>query len=196
MVKKLSSLQIVNTDSWTSGEERSFEFINASTYTYYRIEIDDYRGLGGTSVVEIEMMSGVTASTTTTSTTSSTTSSTTTTSTTTSSTTSSTTSTTTSSTTTTTTTVPSCWWNDDFTGDDDDPPDNEKWNVTVGTPTIQGNEAELIAPEELTSEFTITGDFDIQVDVDVTGAPNTNSWGLQLKGVPGCNSLGLHSPRL
>jgi regulation of enolase protein 1 (concanavalin A-like superfamily) len=53
-------VQIVNIDSWLSGEERSFEFINGSAYTYYRIDIEDYRSDGGASFTEVEMMSTTT----------------------------------------------------------------------------------------------------------------------------------------
>jgi hypothetical protein len=68
--------------------------------------------------------------------------------------------------------------NDDFTGIDGNPPNSAKWSVTGGSPVISSNTVEVRNDESAQSLFYFKGDFDVQIDFDVTGAPSTNSWGI------------------
>lgn len=67
-------------------------------------------------------------------------------------------------------------YDDTFTGDNGDPPDSTKWDVT-GSPDIQNNTVEITnngTEERITSKCVLTGDFDVQVDIDVQGDPASN----------------------
>jgi len=72
---------------------------------------------------------------------------------------------------------------DDFTGNDDDLPNAELWKATnYPLPTIENNSLKLEATTENTqsdmfSMYSLQGDFDIQVDIDRTDTPITNTSG-------------------
>jgi hypothetical protein len=82
--------------------------------------------------------------------------------------------------TTTTTAPPPCWADDDFTGDDDSPPSSD-WEIESGAPTIQSNKLSFDDGDRVRLRSLISGDFDIQIDFDISAAPSTNSWGFQLR---------------
>ena len=74
--------------------------------------------------------------------------------------------------------------NDDFTGTDSDPPDPDLWtiNQTLGGGTsIQSDKLNLVSTggddAGVFGNYMLTGDFDIQVDFNLTTYPSTNAWG-------------------
>lgn len=80
---------------------------------------------------------------------------------------------------------------DNFTGTNGDDPNNNRWNVVVSgtnTCTIYNNKLkhDLDSGNDycyVESKYNISGDFDIQIDIDVTGTPSSDSYlcGLSLK---------------
>lgn len=71
-----------------------------------------------------------------------------------------------------------CWCNDDFTGSDSDPP-GYQWTVSGGDPDIQSNKLSMTTAgggESVTLTKTVSGDFNAQVDFDITTFPTTNTW--------------------
>lgn len=73
-------------------------------------------------------------------------------------------------------------YSDDFTGSDGNPPDSSKWEIIAGSPEISSNRLREDTPgDDLRSVFYFEGDFDVQIDFDVTGTPETDSWNLVLK---------------
>ena len=76
------------------------------------------------------------------------------------------------------------WTSDDFTGNDGSLPDTTKWEITLGTPTIQSNALQFNTSggtELVFSKFFVGGDFDVQIDFDLSTLPDTNSWTLSLR---------------
>jgi hypothetical protein len=65
-------------------------------------------------------------------------------------------------------------YNDTFVGVNNDIPNPVRWTITAGTPTIQSNALQLVvasgapaAQDKVTSNATVTDDFDIQVDFSI-----------------------------
>lgn len=72
---------------------------------------------------------------------------------------------------------------DDFTGTNGDLPRNDLWeSYYASTAAINSNKVRISGNtwQELYCRNTISGDFDIQVDLDVIVGPATNSWSLGL----------------
>jgi len=72
------------------------------------------------------------------------------------------------------------YFDDTFTGLTGVPP-GPKWRRIAGDPVIDGNRLKLntTAGDQVSSVFGFAGDFDVQVDFDVSAAPASNSWNLQ-----------------
>lgn len=73
-------------------------------------------------------------------------------------------------------------YDDNFTGVDDDPPNASKWSIISGSPVISENQLKVVTSNEakIDGNYTLTGDFDIQVDYDITGYPSISNFGLDL----------------
>ncbi|PKN36596.1 MAG: hypothetical protein CVU62_13845 [Deltaproteobacteria bacterium HGW-Deltaproteobacteria-2] len=71
-------------------------------------------------------------------------------------------------------------YDDTFTGADSSAIDTSKWLINIGTPDIQGNAAELISGEQITSKYLPSGNFNCQVDFAFQSPPATNSYESQL----------------
>lgn len=75
---------------------------------------------------------------------------------------------------------------DDFTGTNGNPPDADRWQLLQGSPEIQSNNLYLNIPDsagvyhEMQSRYVLSGNFRIEMPVDLTGQNNTNGWCLQL----------------
>jgi hypothetical protein len=92
----------------------------------------------------------------------------------------------TTSTFTSTTTTTHCIWDDHFNRKNDQTPDPDRWNVQGGPDTTHidhyNNQLRLRTAtindgnKWMLSTYTISGDFDIQVDFDLDTYPATNSW--------------------
>ncbi len=86
------------------------------------------------------------------------------------------------------------WTGDDFTGADASAPDTDIWGVNSGPLTIQSNALYgSISGGELylRSAFNLSGDFDVQIDFDISAGPSTGDWYLQFLA---CDSAGNVSP--
>ena len=69
--------------------------------------------------------------------------------------------------------------NDDFYGITGNPPRADLWEVILGTPTIQNNRLRHRyngGVDSIGSIYKLFGDFDIQVDYDITAQPTTDWW--------------------
>jgi hypothetical protein len=71
---------------------------------------------------------------------------------------------------------------DSFTGADGSNPDPELWTESLGGAyvSIQSNKLNFTAATDhrlVTLLAMVAGDFDVQVDFDITAGPDTNSWG-------------------
>lgn len=79
---------------------------------------------------------------------------------------------------------PTSWWDDDFTGGNGDPPNAAKWSVATGSPDIQSNALEMSTAsgvEKVDLLGVVSGDFDIQIDLEGITFPSTNSWRIGLR---------------
>ena len=73
---------------------------------------------------------------------------------------------------------------DIFTGTNGTPPNTYLWNSIIGTPTIQDNKLRLSTEttnEEVESIFRISGDFSIQVGLNLVTYPATDNWNFTLR---------------
>jgi hypothetical protein len=69
---------------------------------------------------------------------------------------------------------------DDFTGTDGGVPDTNLWTRSSTDADIYDNKlrfADNSSSVSVYSEFSLSGDFNIQVDFEIINGPSTNSWG-------------------
>ena len=84
-------------------------------------------------------------------------------------------------------------FSDSFTGVDGDPPNEDSWSVHVdgaNTLSLDSNRLKHVSVSgegmnEARSKFTLSGDFDVQIDFDVTSSAAGDTWGCGLQFIMG-----------